>query len=83
MSENGLGGYFGKLLRVNLTDQKIATEDIDEAVCRKFLGGAGFVAYYSMKEIPVDKVQIDLKVIVSRRQQHYFLILMQEPEYRA
>jgi len=52
MSEHQLGGYTGKLLRVDLTAQRITTEDIDEDICRKFLGGAGFVAYYAMKEIP-------------------------------
>ncbi|MBW1962824.1 MAG: aldehyde ferredoxin oxidoreductase family protein [Deltaproteobacteria bacterium] len=52
MTEPQLGGYTGKLLRVNLTDRRITTEDIEHSVCRKFLGGAGFVAYYVIKEIP-------------------------------
>lgn len=46
------GGYNGKILRVDLSDRSIDTEDIDVEFCRKYLGGAGFVAHYLWKELP-------------------------------
>jgi aldehyde:ferredoxin oxidoreductase len=45
------GGYNGKVLRIDLTDEKVTTEPIDRSFCRKYLGGAGFVAYYLLKEL--------------------------------
>ena len=45
------GGYNGKILRVNLTIGSISTEAITEQFCRKYLGGAGFVAYFLWKEL--------------------------------
>ena len=45
------GGYNGKLLRVNLTDKTVTTEPIEDAFCRKYLGGAGFIAYYLLREV--------------------------------
>jgi aldehyde:ferredoxin oxidoreductase len=44
-------GYNGKILRVNLSDNSITTEEIDAQFCRKYLGGAGFIAYYLWKEL--------------------------------
>ena len=37
-------GYMGRLLRVNLSDQKIEVDKIPEDMARKYLGGAGFAA---------------------------------------
>jgi len=37
-------GYHKKLLRVDLSHRKIAVEDLDEAILRKFLGGVGIEA---------------------------------------
>ena len=51
MAEQKLGGYTGKILRVNLSDNNISVETIDEAFCRKYFGGAGFVAYFLWKEL--------------------------------
>ena len=45
------GGYNGKILKVNLSNNSIITEEISESFCRKYLGGAGFVAYYLLKEL--------------------------------
>ena len=45
-----LGGYNGKVLRVDLTTEKVTTEPIDAPFCRKYLGGAGFIAYYLLAE---------------------------------
>jgi|TARA_Y100000031_G_scaffold156167_1_gene209571 aldehyde:ferredoxin oxidoreductase len=47
-------GYSGKLLRVNLTDNSLRTERIGEELYRKYLGGAGFVAYFLWKELPTN-----------------------------
>jgi aldehyde:ferredoxin oxidoreductase len=44
-------GYNGKILRVNLTSKRISVEDLSEQICRKFLGGAGLIAYYLWKEL--------------------------------
>ena len=51
MTEQTPGGYNGKILRVNLTDNTTSVEELDEKVCRKYIGGAGFVAYYLYKEL--------------------------------
>ncbi len=36
------GGYTGKILRINLTDQSVKAEDLPESMVRSFIGGAGF-----------------------------------------
>ena len=51
MTEEQPGGYAGKILRVNLTSQKTTTEKLDEKFCRKYIGGAGFIAYYLYQEL--------------------------------
>jgi aldehyde:ferredoxin oxidoreductase len=60
-----VNGYAGKILRVNLTNSNISTEEIGESFCRKYLGGAGFIAYYLLKELPngVDPLGPDNKLI--------------------
>ena len=44
------GGYNGKILRVDLTKEKTTIEHIDEAFCKKYLGGSGFIAHYLLAE---------------------------------
>ncbi|MFH1652316.1 MAG: aldehyde ferredoxin oxidoreductase family protein [Chloroflexota bacterium] len=51
MADNLPGGYNGRILRVNLSTGKTGEEAIDEMFCRKYLGGAGFVAYFLWKEL--------------------------------
>jgi aldehyde:ferredoxin oxidoreductase len=34
-------GYMGKILRIDLTKEKIETQDLDENLARKFIGGSG------------------------------------------
>ena len=51
MAEQIPGGYNGKILRANLSDNSISEETIDELFCRKYLGGAGFIAYFLWKEL--------------------------------
>jgi aldehyde:ferredoxin oxidoreductase len=45
------GGYNGKILRVDLTRERMTIEPIDEAFCKKYLGGAGFIAHYLLAEV--------------------------------
>ncbi|MBW1999351.1 MAG: aldehyde ferredoxin oxidoreductase family protein [Deltaproteobacteria bacterium] len=49
--ENGvLYGYNGRVLRVDLSKERVDSERIDSAFCRKYLGGTGFIAYYLLTE---------------------------------
>jgi len=65
MAKKGPGGYNGKILRVNLSDSSIRAETTDEQWCRKYIGGAGFVAYFLWKELKpgVDALGPDNKLI--------------------
>jgi aldehyde:ferredoxin oxidoreductase len=60
-----LGGYNSKILRVNLTSRTISVDEPDELFCRKYLGGAGFIAYFLWKEMKggVDPLGPDNKLI--------------------
>lgn len=59
------GGYNGKILRVNLTNKNTSTETIDKLFCRRYIGGAGFIAYYLWKELKpgVDPLSPDSKLM--------------------
>ena len=52
MSANTIGGYAGKILRVDLTNERITEEVLDEATLRKWVGGVGFGAKYLYEEVP-------------------------------
>jgi len=43
-------GYTGKILRVNLTGDKIQVETPDEKFYRRYFGGRALIAYYLLKE---------------------------------
>ena len=45
-----LGGYAGKILRVNLTKKTIVTEDLPEKLIRDYIGGAGFGIKFLLDE---------------------------------
>lgn len=48
-----LGGYMGKILRVDLTNERITAEPLpDEATLRKFLGGSGLGIKLLYDEVP-------------------------------
>ena len=51
MSEGRLGGWTGKLLRVDLTRQAIAVEDLNEQWARQYVGGRGVGARYLYDEV--------------------------------
>lgn len=46
------GGYFGKILRINLSSGEIKTQPIDETVALKFIGGRGYGAKILYDENP-------------------------------
>ena len=48
-----IGGYAGKILRVDLTEEHVWSEDLDEATARKWLGGVGLGAKILYDEVPV------------------------------
>ncbi len=60
-----LYGYNGKILRVDLSRGTISENDLDELFCRKYIGGAGFVAYHLLKELEpgVDPLAPENKLI--------------------
>jgi len=47
-----LYGYAGKLLRVDLTNEKISEEELEERTARKYVGGTGIAAKYLYEEVP-------------------------------
>jgi aldehyde:ferredoxin oxidoreductase len=47
-----LYGYSGKLLRIDLTNEKVTKEDIQESILRKWIGGTGLGAKYLYDEVP-------------------------------
>jgi aldehyde:ferredoxin oxidoreductase len=58
-------GYNGKILRVNLTNGSITADKLDELFCRRYIGGAGFVTYYMMKELQpgIDALGVENKLM--------------------
>lgn len=61
------GGYLGKFLRVNLTENKIVEEQLEDKFIEKFVGGNGFGAAYLFKELPggIDPLGPENKVILA------------------
>ncbi|MFH1382091.1 MAG: aldehyde ferredoxin oxidoreductase C-terminal domain-containing protein [Chloroflexota bacterium] len=51
MPKSAIGGYAGKILRVDLTRERISEETLDEATLRKWVGGVGFGAKYLYEEV--------------------------------
>ena len=60
-------GYTGKILRVNLTDGTMRTEEFDDAWYRTYYGGRGFNAYFLLKEVgpEVDALSPENKTLES------------------
>ncbi len=46
-----MDGYTGKILRVDLTSGSIDVETPGELFYRRYIGGAGLIAYYLLKEV--------------------------------
>ena len=59
-------GYTGRLLRVNLSENKVSKEEISDAMKKDFLGGRGFAVKLLWDEVKhVDPLSEDNKVIFS------------------
>src|SRR4030042_1409230 len=52
MAEKAAGGYMGKVLRVDLSNEKISVESLDDATRRKYVGGTGMGTRYLYQEVP-------------------------------
>jgi aldehyde:ferredoxin oxidoreductase len=50
--DKGMFGYNGRLLRVNLNDEKISVEELPEDYYKRYLGGRGFIATTLLQEVP-------------------------------
>ncbi|MGE5620573.1 MAG: aldehyde ferredoxin oxidoreductase family protein [Sphingomonadaceae bacterium] len=59
-------GYYGKILRVNLSTGEMSVDEHDENWYRKYLGGAAMAAYYLLKELKpgVDPLGPDNKLVM-------------------
>jgi aldehyde:ferredoxin oxidoreductase len=60
-------GVAGKILNVDLTSRRITVDRPDERFYRTYLGGAGFVSYFLLKEIPrgIDALDPQNRLIVA------------------
>lgn len=47
-------GYWGRILRVNLSTGQVGVDSHDEKFYRTYLGGRGFISYYLLKEVPAN-----------------------------
>ncbi|MBN2187388.1 MAG: aldehyde ferredoxin oxidoreductase family protein [Dehalococcoidia bacterium] len=58
-------GYNSKILRANLSDNSVSVEPLDELFCRRYLGGAGFISYYLLRELrhEIDPLSPENKLI--------------------
>ena len=52
MTEKTIGGYMGKILRVDLSNEKISEETPDSETLRKYIGGTGLGVKYLYEEVP-------------------------------
>jgi aldehyde:ferredoxin oxidoreductase len=59
------GGYAGKILRVNLSNNSISEERLDKLFCRRYLGGTGFISYFLYRELKqgVEPLSVDNKLV--------------------
>jgi aldehyde:ferredoxin oxidoreductase len=46
------GGYFGKMLEIDLASGKTSVRELDEGLLRDYIGGEGLGAYLLYKELP-------------------------------
>ncbi len=54
-----MNGYTGKILNVDLTTGTLHIEEPEELFYRRYLGGAGFIAYYLLKEVSAETDALD------------------------
>lgn len=62
-----MGGYCGKILRINLTAGKVSTEPLNQELARKYLGGRGLASKMFMDEVSagVDPFAPENKVFIA------------------
>jgi aldehyde:ferredoxin oxidoreductase len=48
----GIGGYMGKILRVDLSKGETSIVELDQSTIEKWVGGAGFGATFLYEEVP-------------------------------
>jgi aldehyde:ferredoxin oxidoreductase len=53
------GGYAGKILRINLTDQSSSEEETPDELVENYLGGAGFAIKYLYDEVKAKTPPLD------------------------
>ncbi|MGC8608754.1 MAG: aldehyde ferredoxin oxidoreductase N-terminal domain-containing protein, partial [Thermoplasmata archaeon] len=60
-------GYAGKILKVDLTENKITEESLDISIAKKFLGGLGLASYYLYRDFKpgTDAFSPDNVVVIS------------------
>jgi aldehyde:ferredoxin oxidoreductase len=60
-------GYHGKILRVDLSDEKIWVENQEDRFYRRYLGGWGFIAYYLLTELgaSIDPLTSGNKLVIA------------------
>ncbi len=60
-------GYYGKILRVNLSSGAISVDEQDETWYRRYVGGAAMSAYYLLKELQpgIDPLGPENKLIMA------------------
>jgi aldehyde:ferredoxin oxidoreductase len=46
-----LGGFHGRIIRADLTNGQIRVETADDVFYRRYLGGAGLIAHYLLREV--------------------------------
>ena len=51
MAKEVPGGYNGRILRINLSENTKSTEGKDDTFYRKYIGGSGFISYFLLKEL--------------------------------
>src|SRR3972149_7352528 len=52
MGSNTLHGYNGRILRVNLSEERISIDQPPEDYYQRYLGGRGFIVTTLLKELP-------------------------------
>lgn len=52
MTEKTTSGYMGRVLRVDLSREKISEESLDNKILREYLGGTGLGTKYLYEEVP-------------------------------
>ncbi len=60
-------GYAGKILKVDLTENKFSEEPLDPSIAKKFLGGLGLASYYLYRDFKpgTDPFSPDNVVVIS------------------